>query len=183
MAKPELRKAMRAARRAYVSGLTGAERGSLEASLGGHLRDLVEHADAVGGYHAIGSEIDPAPALALAKLSALPTFDAGDDRFRFRGGPTFEAGPHGIPQPGAHEQLVACSLVLVPLLAVDPRGFRLGQGGGHYDRVLPALREAGATLIGLGWDVQRLDFDLPADPWDVRLDGFASPRGIEMFDG
>jgi hypothetical protein len=65
-------------------------------------------------------------------------------------------------------------LVLVPLIAVDARGTRLGQGKGHYDRVLAKLRERAALLIGVGWEVQRLDRLIPPDPWDVALDGFAS---------
>ena len=70
--------------------------------------------------------------------------------------------------------------MFVPLLAVDSRGNRLGQGGGHYDRALPALRDAGATIIGVGWAVQLVDGDLPIDPWDVPLDGFAAPEGVKM---
>jgi 5-formyltetrahydrofolate cyclo-ligase len=43
------------------------------------------------------------------------------------------------------------------------------------------LREHGALLIGVGWAVQRLDTEIPDDPWDLPLDGFASPEGLEMF--
>ena len=71
--------------------------------------------------------------------------------------------------------------MLVPLVAIDGHGTRLGQGKGHYDRVLANLREHGALLIGIGWQVQKLDATIPAEPWDVPLDGFASPDGLEMF--
>ena len=181
MSKPELRAAMRAARKSYVSSLGGDERRRLEERLATVLKALVERAGVVGGYHAVGSEIDVAPVLKLAKSHGLPTFDDESSVFRFRHGPASVSGPHGIPQPGIDADVVDCSLILVPLLAIDPKGQRLGQGGGHYDRVLPLLREAGATLIGVGWDMQRLDFSLPNEPWDVALDGFASPGGLEMF--
>ena len=46
---------------------------------------------------------------------------------------------------------------------------------------LAGLREHGALLIGVGWPVQMLDISIPIDPWDVPLDGFASPDGLEMF--
>jgi 5-formyltetrahydrofolate cyclo-ligase len=181
MSKPELRAAMRTARNAYVASLAAEEREALQSALPNHNRPLIERSAVVGGYHAVGGEIDPAPALALAEQSALPTFDEAEEPFRFRLGPADAVGLHGIPQPALDSPELSCALILVPLLAIDQRGHRLGQGGGHYDRVLPALREAGATLIGVGWDMQRLDFDLPREPWDVSLDGFASPSGLEMF--
>ncbi len=181
MSKPELRAAMRRARKAYVASLLADERRALEARLAKHLLTLIDQAEAVGGYHAVGSEVDPAPALALAKSHALPAFDADAVAFTYRHGPATASGPHGIPQPAPDAALLSCSLLLIPLLAIDPEGHRLGQGGGHYDRVLPAFRKAGATLIGVGWDLQKLDFGLPSEPWDVPLDGFASPGGLEMF--
>jgi 5-formyltetrahydrofolate cyclo-ligase len=181
MSKPELRAAMRTARKSFVTSLSPDERRSLEEKLATSLGPLVERAEAVGGYHAVGNEIDVASVLKLAKRHGLPAFDDELSVFKFRRGPASVDGPHRIPQPGADAEILNCSLILVPLLAVDPKGHRLGQGGGHYDRALPALRGAGATLIGVGWQMQRLNFDLPQAPWDVVLDGFASPAGLEMF--
>jgi 5-formyltetrahydrofolate cyclo-ligase len=172
---------MRIARKSYASSLDQAERKELQDKLARWLRPLVERAGAVGGYHAVGSEIDVAPVLALAERHGLPAFDDGLAAFQFRRGPASVDGPHGIPQPDAEAPILDCGLVLVPLLAIDPDGHRLGQGGGHYDRALPTLRQTGARLIGVGWDMQRLDFGLPHEPWDVALDGFASPAGLEMF--
>ena len=179
--KPELRAAMRAARRAYVAAIDPAERWALEARLAEQLRPLIRSATGVGGYCAVGSEIDPSAALAAAKQIALPSFEPGADMFTFRRGPASAPGPHGIPQPPADADAIACDLILVPLLAIDSAGHRLGQGGAHYDRVLPALRAGGARLIGVGWTLQRLAIALPVEPWDVPLDGFASPAGLEMF--
>ena len=79
------------------------------------------------------------------------------------------------------ERVVEPDLILVPLLAVDRKGMRLGQGGGHYDRALPALKAKGARVIGVGWAMQLLDTLLVADPWDVPLDAFASPDGLVEF--
>jgi 5-formyltetrahydrofolate cyclo-ligase len=47
--------------------------------------------------------------------------------------------------------------------------------------VLGRLRERGALLIGVGWEAQKVDAVIPAEPWDVQLDGFASPAGLELF--
>ena len=181
LAKPELRAALREARRAYVAAIDAAERLTLEARLAEQLRPLIDSATAVGSYCAVGSEIDPAAALAAAKLVALPSFAPDADSFAFRQGPASAHGPHGIPQPPVEAEEIACDLILVPLLAIDGVGHRLGQGGGHYDRVLPSLRASGARLIGVGWAFQRLTIALPVDPWDVALDGFACPTGVEMF--
>jgi 5-formyltetrahydrofolate cyclo-ligase len=84
-------------------------------------------------------------------------------------------------QPAKRHPVVDPDLVLVPLVAVDGSGTRLGRGKGHYDRALARLRKNGARLIGIGWPLQRLADTIPADPWDVPLDAYASPEGLEWF--
>jgi 5-formyltetrahydrofolate cyclo-ligase len=85
-------------------------------------------------------------------------------------------------QPAKRHPVVQPDLVLVPLIAIDRHGTRLGRGKGHYDRALTRLKKNGAKLIGIGWQLQRLVETIPADEWDVPLDGFASPDGLELFD-
>jgi 5-formyltetrahydrofolate cyclo-ligase len=183
--KSELRKIMRSQRRAFVAALDPAERERLEGRLAEMVWPLVERARILAGYEPMGSEISPKETLWRAGNSwittALPAFLSKESLMIFRSGQCAEDCPVGGVQPPHQAKEVLPDLVLVPLLAIDPAGHRLGQGGGHYDRVLQALRAAGATLIGIGWDFQRLDFSLPHDPWDVALDGFASPSGLEMF--
>ena len=77
--------------------------------------------------------------------------------------------------------MVEPDVVLVPLIAIDGRGTRLGRGKGHYDRALIRLKKNGARLVGVGWPLQRLEEMIPADEWDVPLDAFASPAGLETF--
>ena len=72
--------------------------------------------------------------------------------------------------------MVEPDLILVPLIAIDGRGTRLGRGKGHYDRALARLRKGGAQLVGVGWPFQRLADEIPADDWDVPLDGFRLAR-------
>ena len=131
------------------------------------------------------SEISPLGAMATAAdngaTTAYPAFANHQDEFRFLAGDPVEKGPWAVFQPRLDAKQVFPDLVLVPLVAVDHRGNRLGQGKGHYDRVLAPLRRRGALLIGVGWTVQRIDGDIAADRWDVSLDGFASPDGVEMF--
>lgn len=63
------------------------------------------------------------------------------------------------------------TLVLVPMLAFDDRGYRLGYGGGFYDRSLAGLRERGGVVraVGLAYDAQRVEV-VPIGPYDARLD-------------
>jgi len=84
-------------------------------------------------------------------------------------------------QPRLTAPVVEPDLIFVPLIAIDGDGTRLGRGKGHYDRALPRLRTNGALLVGVGWPIQRLVDTIPADHWDVPLDAFASPDGIEWF--
>jgi 5-formyltetrahydrofolate cyclo-ligase len=84
-------------------------------------------------------------------------------------------------QPKRSAPVVEPDLILVPLIAVDGRGTRLGRGKGHYDRALARLKKSGGKLIGIGWALQRLVDTIPADEWDIPLDGFASPNGVELF--
>ena len=65
--------------------------------------------------------------------------------------------------------LDSIDLVLVPALAIDPDGFRLGQGGGFYDRALPQLR---AWKHGIVYNYERMEHDLPREPWDVPMDSW-----------
>ena len=184
-AKALLRFEARKRRIAYVERLSPAERQDLEQALVAVLAPLMEKARIVAGYHAVGSEIDVQRSLFWAGNHlvdvALPAFTAADAPMIFRSGTVAEIGPHGIHQPPRQAKAVEPDFILVPLLAVDGAGTRLGQGGGHYDRVLGGLRQRGATTIGVGWPIQRVGEALPRDPWDVPLDGFACPDGLEMF--
>ena len=183
--KVALRRMARISRRAFVETLDEQEKSRLEQSLAGVLEPLFERSRIVGAYCPLPGEISPIPAMELAKsreiTTAFPAFANHQDPFRFLTGEPTEEGPWSIFQPPLESPHVFPDLVLLPLVAIDRQGTRLGQGKGHYDRVVEDLRSRGALLIGLGWDVQMLDSVIPADPWDVPLDGFASPSRLEML--
>ena len=85
-------------------------------------------------------------------------------------------GTLGIPEPRSGTQEVEpgqVDWVLVPGLAFDGRGYRLGRGAGHYDRLLPTLRHD-VPRWALALDCQWIDA-LPVEPHDVPLDGVVSP--------
>jgi 5-formyltetrahydrofolate cyclo-ligase len=183
--KVALRRMARERRKAFVEGLGRDEREALEARLAEVLGPLIANSHIVGGYCPLPSEISPFPALEAASARgatvAYPAFADHQAIFRFLAGDPSEAGPWACFQPPLDAPEVHPDLVLVPLVAVDGTGTRLGQGKGHYDRVLGRLRERGALLIGVGWEAQKVDAVIPAEPWDVQLDGFASPAGLELF--
>lgn len=184
LSKSELRAAVRQDRRAFVQSLRAqgpeAERRIAEA-LAAQVIPHLAGAAIVAGYRPTPWEIDPgaieAHLLAAGVTVALPrthpnaplTFHAIDRHT------IIEPGLHGIHEPPANAPIVAPDVVLVPLVAADRRGFRLGQGGGHYDRTLESLRrEKPIRAIGLAYDVQLVDA-LEAEPHDQPLDAIATP--------
>ena len=185
LSKEALRRAALEARKAFVRTLSDADRALLERRLAEHLTSLFAGVAVVGGYCPLGSEINPIPAMeearAVGAIAAYPCFANPAKPFRFLAGDPLEPGPFGIMQPARRHPVVQPDLILVPLIAIDGRGTRLGRGKGHYDRALIALKKSKARLIGVGWPLQRLADTIPADDWDVPLDAFASPEGVEWF--
>lgn len=179
--KKALRRGLRAARAAFVASLTADYRARLEADLAAVLVANIPPG-LVAGYHAVGSEIG------LRRFKRVVLFP----RVVHGGALTFHAGSEAsatlafaglgnIPEPALDASIGVPAIVLLPLLAVDTRGTRLGQGGGYYDRTLAALRARGPVLaVGVAWDMQRVD-TLPADPWDAPLDALATPSGWSAF--
>jgi 5-formyltetrahydrofolate cyclo-ligase len=185
LSKEVLRRAALDARKAFVRTLSDAQRALLEQRMAEHLTSLFAGVRVVGGYCPMGSEISPLAAMeearAVGAIVGFPCFHNPAKPFRFLAGDPLEPGPFGIMQPARRHPVVEPELVLVPLFAIDGRGTRLGRGKGHYDRALIHLKKTGARLVGLGWPLQRLADTIPADEWDVPLDAFASPEGIETF--
>jgi len=134
----------------------------------------------VAGFWPVGSEIDLRPLLhALAARGhpvALPvTGKRGNPLIfqRWRPGDVLTTERFGTLRPTG-EPLVP-DVLLVPLLAFDRRGHRLGYGGGYYDRTLAAL--PGRFALGCGFAAQEMDA-VPAGPYDQRLDAIATERGV-----
>ncbi|HJW08521.1 MAG TPA: 5-formyltetrahydrofolate cyclo-ligase [Holophagaceae bacterium] len=96
------------------------------------------------------------------------------------GSEPLEPGLWGLMEPTfAQHFLPPVDLLLVPGLAFDPQGYRLGYGGGYYDALLGRLREELPTL-GVGFSLQQVPA-LPLDPQDLPVDGLLTERGLEWF--
>lgn len=185
LSKESLRRAAIEARKAFAATLSDADRALLEQRLAERLTSLFAGVSVVGGYCPLGSEISPLTAMeearAVGAIVAFPYFADPGKPFRFLAGDPLEPGPFGMMQPAKRHPVVQPDLVLVPLIAIDGRGTRLGRGKGHYDRALVRLKKNRARLVGVGWSIQRLPETIPAEAWDVPLDAFASPEGVEWF--
>lgn len=133
--------------------------------------------DVVSAYWPMRSEIDPRPILMAAAarglVCGLPVVARPNAPLVFRRwvpGQQLIAGSYGedIPAPNAPE--VAPTVLVVPLLAFDRRGYRLGYGGGYYDRTLAGLRERGkAFAAGVAFAAQEMPA-VPIEDTDERLD-------------
>jgi 5-formyltetrahydrofolate cyclo-ligase len=142
----------------------------------------------VSGFHSSGGEIDVLPALAWFAAeghpTALPVVTGRGRPLAFRAwrpGEPLIKGVLDIPMPAADAAEIVPEILLVPLLAFDRRGHRLGYGGGYYDRTLAALRAAGSAFaIGVGFAFQEMA-EVPAAAGDQPLDAIATERWSERL--
>lgn len=156
----------------------------------------VQAAKRIGLYLANDGEIDPVMFMnrAIERHIAcyLPVINnAADSPMLFaeiHADSVFKDNRFGIPEPvvGAADRINASQLdvILVPLVAFDDKGNRIGMGGGFYDRTLAFKAQQSyhqpPVLIGLAHSFQRLEAIVPA-AWDVPLDGVASEQEARLF--
>jgi 5-formyltetrahydrofolate cyclo-ligase len=99
----------------------------------------------------------------------------GPARFlAWRGTEALTADAFGVPSPPATGADLSPRLIFVPLLAFDRAGRRLGQGGGHYDRIISLHRAHGAVAVGLAYAEQEMGV-VPTGPHDACLDWVLTP--------
>ncbi len=180
--KQQLRGAALAARKAAF------EAHGKEASrrLAAHGLDFlrIKPGQVVSGFAAIRDEIDPAPLMlwlhAEGVRLALPVMVGKDKPLLMRSwtpGDALASAAWGIAEPLDDKPEVDPDVVLVPLLAFDASGSRLGYGGGFYDRTLSRLRRLKPVVaVGLAYDELKVDA-VPTETYDERLDWVLTPSG------
>ncbi len=138
---------------------------------------------AVSGYYPVGDELDVMPLLRRligeGHTIGLPVTRKGQPLLFRAWTPDTEMtqGSMGIPRPTRDAPEVIPSVLLVPLAAFDDRGYRIGYGGGFYDRTLSHLRAAGPVIaVGLAFTQQQVD-RVPNEPHDEPLDWMLTPDG------
>ncbi|MEL6679368.1 MAG: 5-formyltetrahydrofolate cyclo-ligase [Pseudomonadota bacterium] len=138
----------------------------------------------VSGYMPIRTEIDPLPAMAALAAGGLPVCvpviaaAASPLRFaRWTQQTRMVPGDFGALVPEAPDW-VEPDLLIVPLLAFDRAGYRLGYGGGFYDRTLERLRTLRPTrAVGLAFAAQEVAL-VPREATDQLLDALVTERGL-----
>jgi 5-formyltetrahydrofolate cyclo-ligase len=138
----------------------------------------------LAGYMPMRTEINPLPAMAAHQGAVgVPVIMAPATPLRFREwspGCAMVAGDFKalIPVEGAW---VTPDVLIVPLLAFDARGYRLGYGGGFYDRTLQGLRARRPTIaIGFAFAAQEVA-EVPIDATDQRLDMVVTEQQVRQF--
>jgi 5-formyltetrahydrofolate cyclo-ligase len=144
---------------------------------------LLAQATTVLAYFSVRQEPDLSPLFAFDKVWAFPRcVQVGDDRalqwHRWSPGQPLSTGPYGIPEPMADApSITAADLILVPAVACDRQGYRLGYGGGFYDRLLSQSPWATTPTIGITFAAAHVD-TLPHDPWDRPLTVVCTELGL-----
>ncbi len=147
-----------------------------------YFHELNWHGKYVAGYLSIASEIDVLPLLAdLRKCGAtilLPAIIAEAKPLEFRlwnEADELVKENFGTQAPAENCAVHVPDVILSPLLGFDKECYRLGYGGGFYDRSLQAVRAVKpAIAIGFAYDEQMLD-NVPKDRHDMRLNGIVTP--------
>jgi 5-formyltetrahydrofolate cyclo-ligase len=175
--------------KAQARAIAKARRAECDPALGAQLATHFLHdclpppGATVAGFWPLADEIDIRPLLqALAARGhnlALPETPPRGQALIFRRfvtGEPLRPGRFGTMHPAG--AIVTPDIVLVPLLAFDAMGNRLGYGGGYYDRTFTAY--PAASRIGCAFAAQEMR-EVPTEPHDVTLDAIATERGVIRF--
>lgn len=186
------RRAERVRLRAERQALSVDARSAVGAALSGHLRDLL--ADHFGdmrdrvfsGYWPIKGEPDLRPLMADLHVAgvrvALPLVEVKQAPLVFRGWTPetrMARGDWNIPVPPAEAEVLTPDVALAPLVGWDRDGYRLGYGGGYFDRTLAHLAPR-PFVIGIGLQAAELATIYP-QPHDIRLDAILTEEGLQVM--
>jgi 5-formyltetrahydrofolate cyclo-ligase len=186
----DLKKAKRTVRRAVLAvrdGLSTEERAAQAAAVTDRVLALPEMAGAqtVMAFSSFGSELPTTQLIealdAAGVKVALPVIADGEiEAHAFRPGDPTTRTHFGALEPVVRDVPVpptAIDVVVVPAVAFDRTGRRVGYGGGFYDRFLPRTR-ADTARVGVGLSVQLLDEPVPAGDFDLRVDVVVVPDEV-----
>lgn len=148
-----------------------------------------KNAKTIASYLPDDGEIDPSIIHQLAwdcgKKIFLPVINKSQHSLSFapfHHTTPLTTGPWGIQQPRYAKQLARsfiADLILLPLVAFDAKGNRLGRGGGYYDRYLASIKQQrnDMQVLGLAHEFQQTE-QLPVENWDIPVHGVVTPRKI-----
>lgn len=145
----------------------------------------------ISGYWTKGYEFDSAPLLETLDnhgfKCCLPVVNPDTLVMSFaewKDGDELVKGKFDVLQPAIDEstQWLEPDIIIVPLLAFDRRGIRLGKGGGYYDATIADMRaKRSIVAVGLAYAQQACLFNLPKEAHDQALDWVITPQGAHYF--
>ena len=148
----------------------------------------------IASYLPFRGELDTQPLIKgiwkAGKIGYLPILIIGEGKTlefaRYDEGDVLEPNHLSILEPADSTRKIQpehLEMVILPLVAFDLQGNRLGTGGGYYDRTFAFMHAKPIKrplLIGLSYSFQQVDL-LPKDPWDVKLDAILTEKGLRFF--
>lgn len=149
---------------------------------------ILNRGDVVSAYWPLRDELDIRPLFTAlhgeGMRCALPVVAGKAMPLLFRRwcpGDALASAAFGLAEPSSNAQAVDPRVLLIPLLAVDVAGNRLGYGAGYYDRTLAELRARGSvTAVGIAFEAQRVAA-LPVDGYDQKLDWLVTEQSVTRF--
>jgi 5-formyltetrahydrofolate cyclo-ligase len=185
----QLRQSIRQKRRAVTEDEAATCAEQLARNTANHR--LIANSTHIATYLAADGEIDPWPLIqklwSSGKTLYLPVLAPFSRQrlwfARYLPGERLVANRYGIPEPVVRNLIKpwALDLVLTPLVAFDTQGYRIGMGGGYYDRSLAFLRNRQhwhkPRLLGLAYEFQKQKRIIPRS-WDIPLDGIATEARV-----
>ena len=151
-----------------------------------------QQAQHIAFYHANDGEIDPHCLIAHVeknnKRCYFPVLDLSNEHhltfYSYKSGDPLVKNRFGIAEPDSQTQQriepQTLDMVLLPLVAFDEKGNRIGRGAGYYDRAFSFLAQSPAkkpTLIGLAYDFQKVPLITP-EPWDIAVDQVVTEKKV-----
>lgn len=173
LSKTALRRLIRKRKEAFTAE-------ALLAASAAPVERLENHPDFVAAttvllYHSLPDEVDTHALLSRwigRKRILLPVVEGDGLRLAiYEGAHSLRPGAYGIAEPQGElfDDFSAIDLAVVPGMAYDSAGHRLGRGGGFYDRLIPPLRKAGCRIVGLCFDFQLVE-NVPTEAHDMAVD-------------
>ena len=145
--------------------------------------------DCIGSFISIRSEISTkqlnTTILKMKKKLAFPTIEKNSETLSFKTTnslKSFKLGRFNIPEPKVNNKEIIPQLFFVPCLAFDLKGYRIGYGGGFYDKTFAKLKQLNLVFytVGFAYDDQKQN-KLPVEKFDYKLDFVLTEKQLYTF--
>lgn len=150
--------------------------------------DIYRQSDIIGVYYPILNEVQSfriiTKGMSDSKTIALPIVTRKNLTFhKYFSSQSLKVGAYNIKEPPISEVALDDKLdvVIVPGIAFDPRGYRVGYGKGYYDKFFHSKQRSDINIIGLAYDFQLLDNCIKSENYDVKLNALYTEKRVLEF--